>query len=237
MSYYPVMLNLKNRKVLFVGGGWETEHKVRGLLEAGANLTLLSPYPHPELDALEQAGKIVWHRRGFETGDLAGVWLVMAHTKDKADNLPIYAQAEALGVLCNSVDDPDRCSLILPSVVRRGDLIIAISTSGTAPALGVRIKQKLNLEYGQEYAEFLAILRSMRSSITAGFASFDLRKKLWYDLMDSKALQLVKDNKPDEAQAEIKRGVLAQREACKQTPCQGCTPENCAVFSGLEMKL
>jgi precorrin-2 dehydrogenase / sirohydrochlorin ferrochelatase len=237
MSYYPVMLNLKNRKVLFVGGGWETEHKVRGLLEAGANLTLLSPYQHPELDALEKDSKITWLRRGFEAGDLAGVWLVMSHTKDKADNVAIYAEAEARGVLCNSVDDPDRCSLILPSVVRRGDLIIGISTSGTAPALGVRIKQKLNLEYGEEYTEFLAILRSMRSSITAGFGSFDLRKKLWYDLMDSPALQLVKDGQPEAARAEIKRGVLAQREACQQTPCKGCTFENCAVFSGLEMVL
>lgn len=237
MSYYPVMLNLKNRKVLFVGGGWETEHKVRGLLESGANLTLLSPYQHPELNALEKDGKIVWLRRGFEAGDLAGVWLVMSHTKDKADNVAIYAEAETRGVLCNSVDDPDRCSLILPSVVRRGDLIIGISTSGTAPALGVRIKQKLNLEYGEEYTEFLAILRSMRSSITAGFASFDLRKKLWYDLMDSSALQLVKESKPDEARAEIKSGVLAQREACKLEPCKGCTFENCAVFSGLEMNL
>ncbi len=237
MSYYPVMLNLKNRKVLFVGGGWETEHKVRGLLEAGANLTLLSPYPHTELEKLEQDGKIVWLRRSFEANDLTGVWLVMAHTKDKADNVAVYAEAEARGILCNSVDDPERCSLILPSVVRRGDLIIAISTSGTAPALGVRIKQRLNLEYGEEYAEFLAILRSMRSSITAGFASFDLRKKLWYDLMDSNTLQLVKDNKPDEASAEIKRIVLAQRQACKLEPCQGCTLQNCAVFSGLEMKL
>jgi precorrin-2 dehydrogenase / sirohydrochlorin ferrochelatase len=237
MSYYPVMLNLKNRKVLFVGGGWETEHKVRGLLEAGANLTLLSLYQHPELDALEQDGRITWLRRGFEAGDLEGVWLVMSHTKDKADNVAIYAQAEARGVLCNSVDDPERCSLILPSVVRRGDLIIGISTSGTAPALGVRIKQKLSLEYGEEYAEFLAILRSMRSSITAGFASFDLRKKLWYDLMDSPALQLVKAGKPEAARAEIKRGVLAQREACQQTPCKECTPENCAAFSGLEMNL
>ena len=93
------------------------------------------------------------------------------------------------------------------------------------------------LEYGEEYSEFLAILRSMRSSITAGFASFDLRKKLWYDLMDSPALQLVKDGQPESARAEIKRGVLERRETCKLTPCQGCTPQNCAVFSGLEMNL
>ncbi len=234
MSYYPVMLNLKNRKVLFIGGGWETEHKVKGLLEAGAILTLLSPYSHPEL---EQNNAITWCKRTFEVDDLNGIWFVMAHTKDKADNTAIYAACEARGILCNCVDDPDRCSLILPSVVRRGDLIIAISTSGTAPALGVRIKQKLNLEYGQEYTVFLEILRSMRSSITAGFKSFDLRKKLWYDLMDSAALELVKNGQPDAARNEIKGGVLAQRQACKLEPCQGCTPENCAVFSELEMNL
>ncbi len=237
MNTYPVNLRLENRKVLFIGGGWETAHKVKGLLEAGARVTLVSPFEHTELESLATSGSLEWLRRAHQPGDLAGYWLVMSHTPDKADNVAVFEEAEARGILCNCVDDPERCSFILPSVLRRGDLVIGISTSGTAPALGVRIKQKLGTEYGPEYAEFLSILRSMRGAITAGFRSFDLRKKLWYDLIDSSALEQVKRDQMDAARSEIKRLVFEQRAACRVTPCQGCTPQNCAVFSDAEPSL
>jgi precorrin-2 dehydrogenase / sirohydrochlorin ferrochelatase len=237
MNTYPVNLRLENRKVLFIGGGWETAHKVKGLLEAGAKVTLVSPFEHPELEELASSGRLEWLRRAHQPGDLAGFWLVMSHTPDKADNVAVFEEAESRGILCNCVDDPERCSFILPSVLRRGDLVIGVSTSGTAPALGVRIKQKLSTEYGPEYAEFLAILRSMRSAITSGFRSFDLRKKLWYDLIDSSALEHVKRGEKEEARNEIKHLVLEQRATCRATPCQGCTPQNCPVFSDAEMNL
>jgi precorrin-2 dehydrogenase / sirohydrochlorin ferrochelatase len=230
-AYYPAMLNLENRRVLFVGGGWETAHKVRGLLEAGARVTLLSPHDHPELEDFALEGRLVWERRVFNTGEVKGYWLVMSHTPNKADNAAIYAEAEALGVLCNSVDDPERCSFILPSVLRRGDLVISVSTSGTAPALGVRIKQRLAQMYGAEYERFLEVLREKRPRITSSFANFDTRKALWYDLIDSPALEFVAQEKPEEARAVLEGVVTQRRETCQRHPCAGCTPETCAALA------
>jgi precorrin-2 dehydrogenase / sirohydrochlorin ferrochelatase len=227
-AYYPVMLNLENRRVLFIGGGWETAHKVRGLLEAGALVTLLSVHSHPELEALEDQGRLTWLRRDFVPGDVTGFFLVMSHTPSKADNAPVYAEAEALGVLCNSVDDPDYCSFILPSVVRRGDLVLSVSTSGVAPALGVRIKQRLAELYGAEYATFLSVLREIRPSITHGFGSFENRKNLWYKLIDSDALEQIAEPKKALAILEsIKQDRILE---CRATPCAGCTPSNCKAL-------
>lgn len=235
MSYYPAMLDLRHRKVLFIGGGWETEHKVKGLLAAGARVTLVSSHVHVELDPLAQDGTITWHRRGYQPGDLEGFWLVMSHPVSKADNAPVYEEAEARGILCNCVDDPERCSFILPSVHRQGDLVIGISTSGTAPALGVRIKQKLAQEYGPEYKRFLELLRSMRPSITAGFSDFEARKQLWYALIDSAALELVRQDRLEEAWVELERVIQARREQCQRQPCASCTTALCQARHALEV--
>jgi precorrin-2 dehydrogenase / sirohydrochlorin ferrochelatase len=232
-GFYPVMLNLQARRVLFIGGGWETEIKIRGLLEAGAQITLLSFGHHPELEPLEDSGQIVWHRRNYQPSDLDGVWLVMAHPVNKLENHAIFADAEARGILCNSVDDPERCSFILPSVLRRGDLVIGVSTSGTAPALGVRIKQRLALLYGVEYADFLALLRELRPGITHGFGSFETRKKLWYALIDSVALEQFQSGDAASARHTLETGIDSRRQACRLERCQDCIG-NCAAHFNLE---
>jgi precorrin-2 dehydrogenase / sirohydrochlorin ferrochelatase len=229
VTYYPAMLHLENRRVLFIGGGWETELKVRGLLDAGAVITVLSQHEHAGLEELVRDGRIVWHRRAFQAGDTAGFWLVMSHPVDKADNAVVYAEAEANGILCNCVDDPERCSFILPSVLRRGDLVISVSTSGTAPALGVRIKQKFAQEFGPEYAEFLRLLRELRPGITGGFSEFETRKHLWYAMMDSGALELMRQNQPDAARTELERVIADRRAACRIERCVGCANKACAA--------
>lgn len=231
-TYYPAMLHLEHRRVLFIGGGWETELKVSGLLEAGAIITVLSQHEHPGLEELARDGRIVWHRRAFQPGDTAGFWLVMSHPVDKADNAMVYAEAESRGILCNCVDDPERCSFILPSVLRRGDLVISVSTSGTAPALGVRIKQKFAQEFGPEYAEFLSLLREARPGITVGFSDFETRKHLWYALIDSGALELMRQNQPDAARVELERVIADRRAACKLERCAACTDRTCAAHLG-----
>jgi precorrin-2 dehydrogenase / sirohydrochlorin ferrochelatase len=232
-GYYPVMLNLQARNVLFIGGGWETEIKIRGLLEAGAKITLLSTGLHPDLEPLEDRGQIVWHRRTYQTKDLDGVWLVMSHPVNKLENRAVFADAEARGILCNCVDDPERCSLILPSVLRRGDLVISVSTSGTAPALGVRIKQRLAQIYGPEYADFLALLRELRPGITHGFGSFETRKRLWYTLIDSEALEQFQSGDANSARHTLETGIEARRQACRTERCADCTG-NCAAHFNLE---
>jgi precorrin-2 dehydrogenase / sirohydrochlorin ferrochelatase len=232
-GYYPVMLNLQGRPVLFIGGGWETEIKIRGLLEAGAKITLLSQGSHPDLVPLEASGQIVWHRRAYCESDLDGVWMVMSHPVNKLENQAVFADAQARGILCNSVDDPERCSFILPSVLRRGDLVIGVSTSGTAPALGVRIKQRLAAMYGPEYTDFLALLRALRPGITHGFGSFETRKKLWYALIDSAALeQFWADT--DLARGTLETMIEARRAVCRMERCADCSG-NCAAHFNLEL--
>lgn len=190
--YYPVMLNLRERKVLFVGGGWETEAKVKGLLAVGARVTLLSPHEHPGLEPLHREGRLAWLRRGYQRGDLAGFSLVFSHPSDKSLNALVAQEARERGIWLNAVDDPAHCDFILPAVHRQGELVIAVSTGGAAPALGVRIKQKLVREFGPEYAPYLELLRSFRPIVAATFPDdFEARKAAWYRMVDSPALELV----------------------------------------------
>lgn len=208
MAYYPVMLDLRGRPVLFVGGGWETEAKVRGLLEAGAAVTLLSPLEHPGLEPLARSGALTWLRRGYRRGDLAGFRLCFAHPPDRSLNALIAREARERGVWLNAVDDPAHCDFILPAVHRQGDLVIAVSTGGAAPALGVRIKQRLAGEYGPEYARYLELLRSFRPLVLRAYPhDFAARKAAWYRMVDSPALELVALGEA-EAAREVLRAAL-----------------------------
>lgn len=190
--YYPVMLNLKDRKVLFIGGGVETEVKVIGLLEAGARVTLVSPYEHPRLEVLAANGLIQWLKRSYRPGDLEGFDLCIAHPRDRSLNAEVAREARERRVWINAVDDPEHCDFILPAVHRQGDLIIAVSTSGVAPALGVRIKERLVQEYGPVYARYLALLRRLRPLVRQAYPyDFEARRAAWYRMVDSPALDLL----------------------------------------------
>lgn len=204
MRYYPAMLNLQNRRVLFVGGGWETEHKVKGLLDAGAKLTLVSPFAHPELESLAATGRINWLRRGFLPGDVEGHAVVVSHPVNRFVNQMVAKETRKRGAWLNAVDDPQHCDFILPSVHRQGDLTISISTGGAAPALGVRIKQRLAEEYGPEYAEYLRLLRSFRPIVAETYPhDFEARKAAWYRMVDSGALELVRIGEPEAAKQTL----------------------------------
>ncbi|PZA07686.1 MULTISPECIES: bifunctional precorrin-2 dehydrogenase/sirohydrochlorin ferrochelatase [unclassified Meiothermus] len=192
MPYYPVLLDLRDKRVLFVGGGWETEAKVKGLLAVGARVTLISPLEHKGLEPLALEGRIHWLRRGYRRGDLAGFSLVISHPSDKSLNARIAQEARERGVWLNAVDDPAHCDFILPAVHRQGELVIAVSTGGAAPALGVRIKQRLAREFGPEYAEYLRLLRSLRAVVQQTYPQdFEARKAAWYRMVDSPALERV----------------------------------------------
>ncbi len=204
--FFPVMLDLRGKRVLFVGGGAETAAKVRRLAQAGAQVVLVSPFSHPELEDLVEQGAIVWHHRGFLASDLEGVWLCVAHPAGRWINALVAQAARARRVWLNAVDDPAYCDFILPAVHRQGDLILAVSTSGAAPALGVRIKERLAAEYGPAYAIYLELLRSFRPLVQQAYPhDFEARKAAWYRMVDSAALDLVVLGEVERA-----RGVLWQ---------------------------
>src|SRR3712207_6396749 len=127
---YPVNLLLDGRPCLVVGGGHIATRKVEGLLACGADVTVIAP----EVDAALEALPVAVRRRRYEAGDVAGFRLAIAATDDPAVNKAVFDDAEAAGIWVNSADDPDRCSFTLPSVVRRGPLVLSVSTGGHSPA-------------------------------------------------------------------------------------------------------
>lgn len=164
MRYYPVCLDIKGRACLVVGGGGVGTRKARGLLAAGARVTVVSPGITPELEALVQGG-IEWRQRAYRPGDLEGMFLVFGATDDEALNRRIFDDAGKRNMLVNIADRPESCSFILPSVVHRGDLLIAVSTSGKSPAFAKKLRQDLEKSYGKEMALFLQLMGAIRERL------------------------------------------------------------------------
>src|SRR5580693_4843163 len=144
MSLFPIFLKLTNRPCIVIGAGNLAESKIESLLAANAAVTVVAPHSSSRIVSLAEDGEITWHQREYATGDLTGQFLVVAATNVPAVNRAVFAEAEAAGVLINAVDDPPFCDFYFPSVVRRGDLQIAISTAGDSPALAQRLRKEIN---------------------------------------------------------------------------------------------
>jgi siroheme synthase-like protein len=182
---FPVFLDLSRKKCLVTGEGYEVAAKVQALVDAGADVLYLNPRAEPPIEALAAAGLIAWQKRDFAPHDLSGCFLVIA---DCEKNSEIFRLAEEQRVLCNSVDDPEHCRFSFGAIHRRGELTIAISTNGWAPAVAVRLKERFQRDIGPEYADFLELLKQARPQITARIASFAARRELWYRIVDSEVL-------------------------------------------------
>jgi len=143
MAYYPIFLEMRNRRCAVIGGGPVAEGKVAGLLAAGASVTVISPEVTAELARRAQSGEIRHHAKRYAMGDLAGFDVVFAATDDEAVNSAVTREARQRGVWINVADSPLRCDFILPSVLRRGDVTIAISTGGKSPALARMVREDL----------------------------------------------------------------------------------------------
>ena len=160
--YYPVFLNLRNKKCVVVGGGAVSLRKVRALLEAGAEVQVISAAIRHELKELAGAEKISVLQRRYHAGDLDGAFLAVAATAEKAANSRIARDAGKSGVLVNVVDDAGHSDFILPSYLRRGNLTIAISTAGASPALARKIRSRLQKEFGDEYTTLIDLVGKAR---------------------------------------------------------------------------
>jgi precorrin-2 dehydrogenase/sirohydrochlorin ferrochelatase len=148
MRYYPVNLDILNRKCLVVGGGGVGTRKVITLLDCGAIVTVVSLDIGEKLLKLAGNGLIAWEKRSYLTSDLDGIFLVIGATNNEKLNRQISADAEKINLLCNIADRPDVCNFILPSIVNRGDLVIAISTSGKSPAFAKKLRKELEKQFG-----------------------------------------------------------------------------------------
>ncbi len=165
MAYYPILMDLQGRRVLVVGGGAVAERKALTLLEFGAHVDVVSREISPSLQALFEEGGIRWVGRDFEDSHLDGAVLVIAATDEPEANRHVSAACHSRGIPVNVVDQPADCSFIVPAVVRRGDLILAVSTSGRSPALARALREELEKRFGPEYGDFLAVMGSVREHV------------------------------------------------------------------------
>ena len=199
---YPIFLDLSGKTCLVVGEGHEIAGKVQGLVHAGATVRYVNPRAEAAIEALATAGLISWERREFEERDLDGCFLAIADCKDNAE---IFRLAEERRVLINAVDDPEHCRFSFGSVHRRGDLTIAISTNGAAPALAVRLRERLEREIGAEYGELLRMLQDARSEIGSRIADFGARRALWYRIVDSDVLDKLRLEQREAAERALRQ--------------------------------
>ena len=182
-SLFPMFMKLDGRQALVVGAGKVGEPKIGGLLETGARVRVVALDATPAVREWARAEKIELELRAFANDDLRGAFLVIVATNSRTLNERIYHEAQQLGVLCNVVDVPDLCDFYYPSIVRRGDLQIAVSTAGQSPSLAQKIRQQLEKQFGPAYAAWVADLGETRKLILA--SGLDKERKL--DLLHSLA--------------------------------------------------
>ncbi len=166
MSYFPIYLDMSRRRCLVIGGGAVAERKIAALLEAGAEVTVISPDVTDAVAGLSKQKAIRVTARRYEDGDLDGFELAFVATDDPQVNAAVYREGRSRGVWVNSADDPARCDFILPSVLRRGDLTVAVSTGGTSPALARTVREELELYFTQEYESLAKLAAEVREELS-----------------------------------------------------------------------
>src|SRR5690242_14375992 len=152
---FPIFLKLTGRPCLVVGGGAVAEAKMLGLVGCGAKVRVVAPEATPGIRETASLGRIVWEKRTFRPSDLAGTFLVVAATNSPELHEDIFQWCRHAGILCNAVDEPERCDFYYPAVLRRGALQIAISTAGNSPYLAQRLRHEFEERFGPEYAVWL----------------------------------------------------------------------------------
>lgn len=205
MKYYPAFLDLRERTCLVIGGGAVAERKTLSLLAAGAEVTVVSPGLTPKLRELATSAKINYFSRSFEDRDIIGAFLVIAATDSAEVNTAVARLCRARNILVNVVSPPDESSLIVPSVVERGDLVIAVSTTGISPALSRKIRQELEERYGREYEVFLKKLAVIRKKLRDDVPNEERRRSIFQAIIDSDALFLIRQNRHQEADRLISK--------------------------------
>jgi precorrin-2 dehydrogenase / sirohydrochlorin ferrochelatase len=182
MNLFPIFLKLTNRPCIVIGAGHLAESKIESLQTANARVTVIAPAASDRIVAMADSGEINWHQREYTAGDLVNQFLVVAATNVPAVNRAVFAEAEAAGILINAVDDPPFCDFYFPSVVRRGDLQIAISTAGHSPALAQRLRKEINAILPLDTGDWLAELGNLRREVLQLEPLNEARKELLHQL-------------------------------------------------------
>jgi precorrin-2 dehydrogenase/sirohydrochlorin ferrochelatase len=190
MGFYPVFLDIFRRRCVVIGGGPVAERRVGGLLASGADLTLISPMVTDRLKQLAAQGAIRYLERGYEPGDLASYELVFVATDDGVLNQAVFSEARSRAVWVNSADDPENCDFILPAVIRRGELAVAISTGGASPAVTRMIREELENYFTADYARLVQIAGEVRRELREN--SIVVSPRIWNEALTGEFRRLLK---------------------------------------------
>ncbi|MEJ2096817.1 MAG: bifunctional precorrin-2 dehydrogenase/sirohydrochlorin ferrochelatase [Deltaproteobacteria bacterium] len=201
MQYYPVYLDIHHKNCLVVGGGSVGTRKVKTLLDCGASVTVVSPTVSESLAILAEAQAVQVKKRAYRSTDVSDMFLVIGATNDEELNQQVSRDAERRNTLCNIADRPSVCNFILPSIVRRGDLVIAISTSGNSPAFAKKLRRDMEKQYGEEYAVFLKLMGAIRKRLLQEAHEPEAHKPIFNRIIQSDLIQRIREGDEDAANA------------------------------------
>ncbi len=205
MEMFPIYLRrLDERKTVLVGGNHEAEGKAAQLLERNANLTVISPSLTKQLQQWADESRFNWVSRTYHKGDLENAFMAIVADYEGNNNEQVYEEAKERDILVNVMDDIPHANFAFGSIVKRGPLTISISTGGAAPALAVRLRQRFEQEFGTEYGTFLEFMEKLRKPMAAHHPDFEVRRKLWYKVIDSEVLHLFRENRSAEARQKTR---------------------------------
>jgi siroheme synthase-like protein len=198
--FYPIFLNIQGKRCVVIGGGKVALRKVKMILDYGANVSVISPKPHPDIAKLSKERAIHLIQRGYETRDLKGAVIAIICTDVKEVNRKVADEAKKAGLLVNVADDPEPSDFIIPAFFRRGNLTLAVSTSGKSPALARKIRMKLEKSFGKEYASLLSLIGEVRSTLKK--KGYIVGAEVWQEALDLDLLiQLVRSGQRKKAKA------------------------------------
>lgn len=201
MGYYPIFVDLAGRRCVVVGGGRVAERKVDGLLAAGAAVTVVSPALTERLRGWHDAGKIGWRARGYQEGDLDGCEIAFVATGRPRINAAVAREGRERRVWMNAADDPAHCDFILPAVLRRGELSVAIATGGASPALSRLIRDELEAYFDRSYEALARIVAEVRKELLE--RAENPGPQAWHDALRGEFRRLVEANEPERAKAYL----------------------------------
>ena len=205
MRYYPVFLDIAGKPVVVIGGGNIAHVKVVGLLKAGAEVTVVSPELNDEMAALSAQGRFRHFERDYEPGDLEGYTLAFVATDDRSVNSTVADEGKARKVWVNAVDDPPYCDFIMPGIAQKGDLIIAISTSGRSPAMARKMREEIEEFLTDDWAAMLELAAEVRTELREQGKLIDA--DIWNKALDAELKKLLAEGKQAEAKERLLRSL------------------------------
>lgn len=206
MRYYPVFLDIAGKPVVIIGGGEVALRKVEGLLDADAQVTVISPVLHPDLEALVTAGRVKHVAREYSPGDLEGCVLAFVGTDDRSVNIEVAREGRQRGVWVNAVDDPANCDFIIPSILRRGDIVVAVSTGAGSPAMARKLREDLEEFLTEDYALMLDLVAEVRRELRD--RGVTVEPDVWNAALDADVRRLLREGHVDEARERLLRSLL-----------------------------